>query len=323
MRRHLAVIALLLPALATGNLAYAGKGGWFNPKQLVKKLRGAGETATNRKVAVHLANASSRSTLTSMSLGLDGAALGFGFGDGVIAAAATARSIKERGLKETLKDPVTETAGSIGFTGVGNALRVANMPILAEVSFGAAALLGGHGLKSAFEANIEENAPAGGYPKRSFGQKLLHVAKNPFVSSANLMRVLRDPRTGLAGSNAFMKLSLMAATAHQQELAAVLAGIGVTLGGIPIVAQVKGKNLKEVWKSIAALPKNPMNVSIAALMLTDTGLLFGALDQKEAASIALTGALASAGTSAVKAVRNHVRDKKAKVSDVTLQVEEN
>ena len=51
--------------------------------------------------------------------------------------------------------------------------------------------------------------------------------------------------------------------------------------------------------------------------------LSGRGDVAAKASAVLGVALASAGTSAVKAVRDHVRDKKAKVDDATLQVEEN
>src|SRR5262249_4821149 len=146
--------------------------------------------------AVHVANSATRGSLMAGSVGLNSVAVGVGGVDGLVAAAGLARQLHSKSLREVLHDPVTETLASIGAAGVGNALRIAGLPILAEASFSGGALLGTHSIKSAVDEAIR--ARHGPHTK---GLK---------SRMATAWRVLRHPDFGLATANAFMKLSLVA-----------------------------------------------------------------------------------------------------------------
>src|SRR5262249_48005860 len=114
------------------------------PAALVQKALHA---LTSRRVAVHVANSATRGSLRAGSVGLNSVAVGVGGVDGLVAAAGLARQLHSKSLREVLHDPVTETLASIGAAGVGNALRIAGLPILAEASFSGGALLGTHSIK--------------------------------------------------------------------------------------------------------------------------------------------------------------------------------
>jgi hypothetical protein len=264
-------------------------------------------TITSRKVAVHVANSSSRATLTAGSVGLNHLGVGLGVTDAVIAAAGLTRQLREKPLREVLRDPVTETLGSIGFTGLGNALRMAGLPELAEVSFTGALMLGGHGLKSALSVASD---PPPGAAERHVGNSrrklraLARATRTLRTMAGNVGRVLRDQRTGLAGANAFMKMSLMALTANRPVISATLASVGVTLGVIPIAAQIHGRTASEIGRSLVAIARNPMAITTGAIALTDLGVGAGEVHQHAASTVAFGSALLTSVVSATRALRD-------------------